>query len=195
VGITKLREDGASSLKIGGILVYSQMVKLAEKMIRKASVEDIPAIGEMARVVFPSTYKKILSGEQIEYMMEMMYSEGSLLNQMTAEGDVFFICEGRGYVSFRHKGRTDDGIELFHLEKLYVMPDAQGTGLGRELFDTVVKEVGRLSERGARIELNVNRENRAVGFYEHLGMKKVRQGDFPIGKGFYMNDFIMAIDC
>ena len=46
----------------------------------------------------------------------------------------------------------------------------------------------------ARIELNVNRNNPAVTFYEHLGMHKDRSGDFPIGKGFYMNDHIMVID-
>lgn len=26
-----------------------------------------------------------------------------------------------------------------------------------------------------------------------MGMKKVRQGDFPIGNGYYMNDYIMAL--
>ena len=44
------------------------------------------------------------------------------------------------------------------------------------------------------MELNVNRKNPALGFYEHLGMQKVRSGDFPIGHGFYMNDYIMGLD-
>ena len=30
--------------------------------------------------------------------------------------------------------------------------------------------------------------------YEHLGMHKARQGDFDIGEGFYMNDYIMSIE-
>jgi len=164
-------------------------------MIRRASTEDIPAIMEMASVVFPETYKDIISREQIQYMMDMMYSEINLKHQMTAANNIFFICECRGYVSFRYKGRMEDGVELFHLEKLYVMPDAQGTGLGRELFETVVKAAKSSSVGGIRIELNVNRNNKAVTFYEHLGMKIARQGDFPIGKGFYMNDYIMSIDC
>ena len=40
---------------------------------------------------------------------------------------------------------------------------------------------------------NVNRNNKAVGFYEHMGMKKSREGDFPIGNGYYMNDYIMQL--
>jgi len=27
-----------------------------------------------------------------------------------------------------------------------------------------------------------------------MGMQKDRQGDFPIGNGFYMNDYIMAMN-
>ena len=44
------------------------------------------------------------------------------------------------------------------------------------------------------MELNVNRHNSAVVFYEHLGMRRDRQGDFPIGHGYFMNDYIFAID-
>jgi hypothetical protein len=43
------------------------------------------------------------------------------------------------------------------------------------------------------MELNVNRHNRAVTFYEHMGMHKDREGDFPIGEGYYMNDYIMQM--
>ncbi len=29
--------------------------------------------------------------------------------------------------------------------------------------------------------------------YRHLGMTVIREGDFPIGHGFFMNDYIMGI--
>ena len=44
------------------------------------------------------------------------------------------------------------------------------------------------------MELNVNRENRAIRFYEHMGMHKARQGDFSIGNGYFMNDYIMSME-
>lgn len=163
-------------------------------MIRKATTQDIPAIRAMAQVVFRQTYRDILSSEQMDYMMDWMYSEASLLRQMTDEGQTFLVEDGCGYVSFHPDGMTDDGIRLYHLEKLYVMPDCQNTGLGRRLFNQVVEHVKAQSSSPARIELNVNRHNGAVTFYEHLGMFKSRSGDFPIGHGYYMNDYIMAID-
>lgn len=44
------------------------------------------------------------------------------------------------------------------------------------------------------MELNVNRNNKALQFYEYMGMRKLRKGDFPIGNGYYMNDYIMGLD-
>ena len=44
------------------------------------------------------------------------------------------------------------------------------------------------------VRLNVNRQNNAVGFYKKMGMDIIAQGDFPIGNGFFMNDYIMAIE-
>ena len=164
-------------------------------MIRKADIEDIPAIRQMADVAFRQTYREILSPEQMEYMMEMMYSEGALRRQMGPECNVFYIEDGKCYASVRYDGRTEDGRDRFHLEKLYVMPEFQAAGLGRALFDRIVEEA-RLAAAGKpfRLELNVNRNNPALGFYEHIGMRRDRSGDFPIGGGFYMNDYIMAID-
>ena len=62
------------------------------------------------------------------------------------------------------------------------------------MFEFVRTLLHEWNPDGCRIELNVNRENPAVGFYEHIGMTRDRQGDFPIGKGFYMNDYIYVLD-
>lgn len=160
-------------------------------MIRQAGIQDIPAIRAMADIVFRDTYKDILSPEQMEYMMDMMYSEESLQRQL--EEGVFFIDEGRGYASARPDGAADDGTPRYHLEKLYVMPEARKTGLGKQLFETVCDWV-KSREATALLELNVNRYNPSLGFYEHFGMARARSGDFPIGNGYYMNDYIMAIE-
>lgn len=98
-----------------------------------------------------------------------------------------------GYVSFEPEDTLPDGRPLFHLQKLYVLPDYQGHGLGRALF-TAVTDALRTTCGHARIELNVNRHNPAVTFYRHLGLTCAREGDFPIGHGYYMNDYIYALD-
>ena len=163
--------------------------------IRKATLGDSALIHRLAWDIFPATYRQILSPEQIDYMMEWMYSMDALHRQMTDEGHVYLIAydgggkQAVGYVSIR-----PDGADIFHLEKIYVLPSMQGTGCGRRLFESAVDCVRSVHPEPFTVELNVNRENPALGFYRHMGMHEERRGDFPIGNGFYMNDYIMAID-
>ena len=166
--------------------------------IRKASLDDIPDIQALADVVFRSTYKNILSPEQMDYMMEWMYSTESLQKQINPPEKVFLLAEYDGsfcgYASYEFETCLDDGRKQFHLQKLYVLPACQGRGVGKALLGKVIEILSELSPEGFRMELNVNRNNAATGFYEHLGLYRDRQGDFPIGKGFYMNDYIYALD-
>lgn len=166
--------------------------------IRNATILDIPVIRVMADDVFRKTYAEILSPAQMEYMMDWMYSEDSLRLQICGEGKRFCIAEDcgvpAGYVSFEFERTLDDGRPLWHLQKLYALPQYQHRGLGRMMYEHVLHELGHEFPEGCRVELNVNRGNCAVGFYEHIGMHRDRQGDFPIGNGFYMNDYIYAID-
>jgi ribosomal protein S18 acetylase RimI-like enzyme len=124
-----------------------------------------------------------------------MYSLPNLHKQLS-EGHVYFIAyiSGRpcGYMSIQKEG-IDSGIMVFHLQKIYVMPSEQGKGVGKLLFNQAVDYVTN-SFLPSRIELNVNRNNNAVGFYRHIGMRILREGDFHIGEGFYMNDYIMGLD-
>lgn len=76
--------------------------------IRKATSADCGLIHKLAWQIFPETYKEILSKEQIEYMMEWMYSLESIRQQMEEEGHVYLIaceeCEAAGYVSVQQQG-------------------------------------------------------------------------------------------
>ena len=124
------------------------------------------------------------------YMLEMMYSEESLKRQMK-EGHVFFIAslEGDpvGYISFHLQ---DD--ELYILEKLYVLPQMHGKGMGRFLVEKAEEYIrAHHPEQPLRFQLNVNRNNKAVEFYKQLGFHIDRQVDEDIGNGFYKNDYIM----
>lgn len=83
--------------------------------IRQATYADITLIHEMAANVFPETYKNILTPEQIEYMMEWMYSLENLRKQMEEEGHIYYLAfkdgEAAGYVSIQQEGES-----LFHLQ-------------------------------------------------------------------------------
>lgn len=167
-------------------------------IIRQASPDDTGLIRSLADVAFRDTYRTILPEGQLDYMLERMYSETSLQRQMGQEGHVYFIAEWDdepcAYVSVQPRGLQEDGACLFELQKIYVLPAFKGKGIGISLYEHICSFVRRAaSGRPCRIELHVNRSNPAVGFYRHLGMEILREGDFSIGQGYYMNDYIMGI--
>ena len=102
--------------------------------IRKATLEDIPLINKLAWEAFPATYKNILTPEQIDYMMDWMYSPENLHKQMTEEGHIYYIafeeCEGAGYVSIQPEGK-----DLFHLQKIYVRNTTWGSSSSNKLSE------------------------------------------------------------
>ena len=161
--------------------------------IRKATIEDIPTIHAMAAIVFPHTYREILSPEQIEYMMEWMYSADSLHRQMSVDGHIYYLAyqgeEPAGYLSIQ-----PEGTHTFHLQKLYVLPVYQGKQLGKQLFEQAITAIKELHPHPCQMLLNVNRHNKALTFYQKMGMAKVDEGDFAIGNGYYMNDYIMGLN-
>ena len=46
---------------------------------------DIPLIRELTFATWPQTYSSIISKEQIDYMLDMIYSPASLQKQMEEE--------------------------------------------------------------------------------------------------------------
>lgn len=164
-----------------------------ELTFRKATTDDCALINKLAAQVFPATYKNILSFEQLDYMFEWMYSPANIEKQMTEDAHIYFISytndEPCGYVSIEQQDK-----DLFHLQKIYVLPGFQGQNIGKYLFELAIKYIKEIHPTPCLMELNVNRNNKAVAFYEHLGMRKLREGDFSIGNGFYMNDYIMGIN-
>ena len=161
--------------------------------VRKATTKDCGLIHNMASIVFPATYKEIISTEQLDFMMDWMYSHENIRKQMEEEGHVYFIayeeCEPCGYVSVQQKEEN-----VFHLQKIYVLPYFQGAHCGSFLFREAIKYIKEVHPEPCLMELNVNRDNKALLFYERMGMRKLREGDFPIGNGYYMNDYIMGLD-
>jgi GNAT superfamily N-acetyltransferase len=75
-----------------------------------------------------------------------------------------------------------------------VLPRFQGVHAGSFLFRKAIEHIKQLHPAPCRMELHVNRHNKAVKFYERMGMRKLREGDFEIGGGFYMNDYIMGLE-
>ncbi len=107
---------------------------------------------------------------------------------------MYFIAshqgEDCGYLSVQ-----PEGPGVFHLQKIYVLPGFQGLHIGSYLFRQAVSYIRSIHPEPCLMRLNVNRYNtRAVEFYRRMGMRELERGDFHIGHGYYMTDYIMGLD-
>jgi len=160
--------------------------------IREADQTDCELIRQLASQVWFVTYRDVHTQEQLEYMFEEMYEPCKLEQQMEA-GHAFFIGYDQqipfGYFSIEQKDTN-----LFYLQKLYVLPAWQGKGAGKFLFLSAVDRIKKQHPRRCLLELNVNRQNPAIHFYERMGMIRYKESDDPIGEGFIMNNCFMRME-
>ena len=158
--------------------------------VRVASKKDLWQVLELANRIFPAAYREILVPEQIDYMMHMMYREDILSAEMDS-GHQFLIIyyqgKAAGYASY---SRLASG-SMYKLHKIYLDNRLQGRGLGKWLLMDVLYRVKAAG--GEFLRLNVNRHNKARGFYENMGFSIVREEKLDIGGGYYMDDLIMEI--
>lgn len=160
-------------------------------MIGSVTVADITIIREIALETWPVAYASILSPAQLRYMLDLMYSEAALREQM-AEGHRFVLfqhaCRATGFASYEHRY---DGRRCTRLHKLYVRPSEQGSGTGRALLEHVIAEATIADDTA--LELNVNRFNKARSFYETHGFHVMRDEVIDIGHGYVMDDHVMSM--
>jgi diamine N-acetyltransferase len=165
--------------------------------IRTATLSDRALIRSISERTWPSTYGHIISQEQIDFMLDWMYSDESLEKQMDS-GCVFYIAsikkenEQWNDVGFCSVGPEETKDAKSHkLNKLYVLPAAQGTGTGKALL---VKAIEFAKAAGSSsIFLQVNKHNDAYSFYQKQGFIKEAEFKFDIGNGFYMDDYVMRL--
>ncbi len=158
-------------------------------MIRKIGSDEVELIQNLAKATWPDTFKEILSLEQIDYMLEMMYSVDKLKFQLE-NGHEFYIYDKDGSpVGFVGIEPNYENEKVLKIHKLYILPSVQGAGLGK-LFIDFCRERGEDLHQ-EKLTLNVNRFNKAVGFYQNIGFRVTKEEDIDIGHGYLMEDYVM----
>lgn len=179
---------------------------MSEIIITRAGLSDRAFIRSVSERTWPSTYGHIISQEQIDFMLDWMYSDPSLEKQMNT-GCEFYIASAQdengeldpvGFCSVSPEEKNDADKEdktknskAHKLNKLYVLPTAQGTGAGKALLNKAI-EVAKAAGSSS-LFLQVNKQNTAYTFYLKKGFIKELEFKFDIGNGFYMDDYVMRM--
>jgi len=154
--------------------------------VRPATEQDASLISQLAHKIWHEHYPAIISVEQIDFMLQSRYSEKVIEEQMDA-GEKFFLAyledEPVAYASIELKN------DHYYMHKFYVAVPKHRSGIGHEFFNNIMLR----TDPTKPYKLQVNRQNyKAVNFYFKMGFVINSIGDFDIGGGYFMNDFVMV---
>jgi diamine N-acetyltransferase len=153
--------------------------------------KDFETIRKIAFETWPNAYGKIVTQEQLDYMLDKIYAIDSLQQQQENLGHRFIVAvdENNAAIGFASFSTYENQNNHHRLHKLYVLPNQQQKGIGKLLLESIYSEIRK--KGNGSIELNVNRYNNALAFYQKLGYEILREEDIDIGEGFYMNDYVL----
>ena len=159
-------------------------------LLTEGAIEDFKTIREIAYKSWPNTYGSILSKEQIDYMLDLFYSEKTLLENLNEKGHPFLLVnEGEvclGFASYEHNYLNQNCTRL---HKIYLLPEAQGKGAGKLLIEAV--ENLAKENQSVVVSLNVNKFNKAISFYKKIGFEVVSDEEILLEHGYKMEDYKM----
>ena len=157
--------------------------------IRKATINDVETIRDIADKTWWVTYSPILEHEQIAFMLSGIYSADKISEQIQENQQTYLLLEEEGNpVAFAAYSPREENPEVYKLHKLYCLPQTQGKGYGKVLINEVAQKTKDAGKK--TLELNVNRHNNAKSFYEKMGFTISYEEHIAIGK-YWMNDYVM----
>jgi diamine N-acetyltransferase len=162
-------------------------------IIRHLAKEKLSKVQSIAHRTWPSTFANILSPEQIEYMLNWMYSLEMLESQLE-KGHVFLLAEENGeelgFAGFELNVAEGPKAKL---HKIYLLPTSQGKGVGKALIFEVAERAKAAGQKS--LLLNVNKYNqKAIDFYIKIGFQEIYTEVIDIGNGYVMDDVVMELN-
>jgi diamine N-acetyltransferase len=169
-------------------------------VVRQASGQDVPALAAVAAATFELACPPSMTRERVEAFVADVLSPARFTEYAADPARHLLLAEREGetlgYAMLVAGEPQDDDVRAAirhrptaELSKIYVLPQAHGTGAAALLMS---RSLAWARDRGAAgVWLGVNQENeRAQRFYAKSGFERVGTKRFLVG-GTYEDDFVM----
>ncbi len=154
---------------------------------KKVEVLNIPFLQLLANEIWNDSYQEMISQSQIDYMLDLMYSDEQLLKEINQNYHWYFMDFNNQTIGFLCFYPKD---EKMFLSKIYVKKEFQGKGLAKFALDFIANETRKLQYKSLFLTVNKGNKN-AIQSYKKFGFIIKESEIFDIGNGFIMDDYIM----
>lgn len=159
------------------------------EILHKSDTEGINEMSRMATEIVRDYYDPIIGKAQNDYMLKLFQTPEAISEQLEHGYSYYFARDnGKNLGFFAFYPREN----ALYLSKLYLYKDERGKGYARPVLEFLKAKALELGFN--RIELNVNRNNDTRFIYEKLGFTVAWEEKNDIGNGFYMDDYVYAIE-
>jgi ribosomal protein S18 acetylase RimI-like enzyme len=153
----------------------------------KITPKDLQSTFELASEIWHDNYIGIITQEQVDYMLHMMYRPKKIKEDINNNYQWELVYQENapiGYLSYVIK--NDNRV---FLSKIYLKNKSQGLGIGKKMLHRVI-EYAKLNKCKA-VYLTVNKNNiKGIRAYKGTGFKIISEEVTDIGDGYVMDDYI-----
>ena len=147
-------------------------------LIEKARLDEIPEIKNLLKDTWIDTYDSYYSSEMIEEITSLWHDPERLAEQIKNNNCYFAVVKNDigkivGIVTAR---RIEN--KILQIDRLYIHPDFQGQGIGKQLLDNSSREFETIKT----VIIDVEAMNKkAIEFYERQDFEKYDESEEIIG--------------
>lgn len=141
----------------------------------------------LASEIWNDNYKGIISQQQIDYMLNMMYNPERLQKDLDEGFQWELITKNDNIVGYlAYVLKTDNRV---FLSKIYLKTNAQGLGIGKKALLHVINYSE--NQQSTAVYLTVNKSNeKGIRAYNKTGFKIIAEEITDIGNGYVMDDYV-----
>ena len=149
--------------------------------IRRANEKDFDTLRFILKTTWFDTYSKFIPEEDLTFYLNETYNNDKLKLLLNNPDTKIFIAEVESKSAGMMRVSEDKLQKRFYLNSLYVLPDYQGFGVGKEL--SILAENIALSLQHDKIWLGVMEKNTtAMNWYKKNGFVFPEEEPFQMGK-------------
>ena len=154
--------------------------------LRNVTISDLDALIEVSVQTFVTAFGHMNTPENMSFYLDQAFNREQLTSELNNTGSQFyFLEEGSeviGYLKVNLGTAQTESVdpEAIEIQRIYLIPKAQGLGLGKSLIKTA-ETIGS-QHNCSLIWLGVWEKNmKSIGFYKRMGFTIFDSHDFPFG--------------
>ncbi|MCI2230110.1 GNAT family N-acetyltransferase [Polaribacter sp. MSW13] len=167
--------------------------------IKKAKISDAPFLSKLSVASFLPAHGHSASKKDIEEYISKNFNAGNFIEELKQKENLYYILEYQGKVAGYSKivfNSENDNIShknITLMNRLYLLEDFYGLGLGKELFNFNLTLCKQNNQKGIWLKVWVENE-KAINFYKKNGFKIVGKSDFKISETHSNPNHIMYLE-